>query len=142
MFEFWKERKVRKAYLRIYENLMQAITKWNLKTFPDATQEGQKMKLWEEMDEFEAEDTLSGKMKELADVFIVLAGLRRWNDKEARQIEKDILKHANNISLSDLLDAMFQKMMVNMSRNWVKQGDGRFHHTETPKKKKKPTKKK
>lgn len=142
MFEFWKERKVRKAYLRIYENLMQAITKWNLETFPDATQEGQLLKLQEEMNEFNAEDSMSKKMKELADVIIVLAGLRRWNDKEARQIEKDILKRANNISLSDLLDAMFQKMMVNMSRNWVKQGDGRFHHTETPKKKKKPTKKK
>lgn len=75
---FEKIEKTQKFELSIkFDEEMEKIKKWNEKTFPDATMAGQLMKLEEELREFTETKTQKEQTKELADVFIVLGGLKR-----------------------------------------------------------------
>lgn len=115
--------------LAVYENLMTYIMNWNARTFPDATLEGQINKLQEEMTEYKEAKTNGDKWHEIADIFIVLGGLRRWNYKEGLKLEKELIRSAKNEALKDLLDCIFDKMIINLDRKWKKTGDGEYHHT-------------
>lgn len=104
------------------------VEQWNKRTFRDATLGGQLEKLEEELKEFQEAKGKEEATKELADVFIVLGGLIRWNSRVGIFFENvyfDTLKTKSLEALSEAIDA---KMEINRKRKWHKTGNGKFHH--------------
>lgn len=138
MFGFGKKkqkREMEKAFERkilevSIDAQLDSIAKWNEETFPDATLGGQLEKLEEELKEASETTTNKDFTKELADVFIVLGGLRRWNSKVGTYHQNTTLEEMPNPMMAKLLIAIIKKMEINRKRVWEKSGDGKFHHTE------------
>lgn len=115
------------------------IAEWHEKTFPDATEDGQILKLSEEFTEWrEAElsgyDTRKEKYEELADILIVAGVLEfRYDNAMGKFIFNDIIE---GLYLNDsivVLNAIQTKMEINRRRKWVKLSDGRYKHVEREK---------
>lgn len=109
------------------------IKKWNEETFPDATLGGQLEKLEEEFNEFFNAKEVKDQRKELADVFIVLGGLRRWESKIGNNQEISLTEQMPVEILGNLLIDIHNKMEINRKRVWKKSGNGKFHHEEVKK---------
>lgn len=114
------------------QNQLEEIKKWNEETFPDATLAGQLAKLEEEFIEFD--EAINGGnveeiRKEMADIFIVLGGLRRWESRIGGMITNSMLEGMPATVFDGLLKGIAKKMEINRNRTWEKSGDGRFQHT-------------
>lgn len=117
----------------MFENEMKEIEDWNRATFKNATKAGQLMKLEEEM--WEAAEASEGDTKhfveEQADVWIVLAGLRRFNSAIGHALEISLKK--NSLSMPEtkivMLSAILRKMDINKSRKWDKPVNGLYKHS-------------
>lgn len=107
---------------------LENIREWNKKTFPDATLAGQLMKLEEEINEFCMAKKDKKQDEELADVFIVLGGLRRWNSRIGAYYENTLLEDMTLLTMHKLYNSIKHKMEINRKRVWKKSGDGKFHH--------------
>lgn len=117
----------------MFENEMKDIEDWNRVTFKNATKAGQLMKLEEEM--LEAAEACGGDTKhfveEQADVWIVLAGLRRFKSLIGRVLEISLKK--NSMSEPEtkiaMLGAILRKMDINKARKWDKPVNGLYKHS-------------
>lgn len=117
----------------MFENEMKEIEDWNRVTFKNATKSGQLMKLEEEMRE--AAEASEGDKKhfleEQADVWIVLAGLRRFNSVIGHALEISLKK--NTLSMPEtkiaMLAAILRKMEINKARKWDKPVNGLYKHS-------------
>lgn len=107
-----------------WEKLEKEIIEWHTKTFTDATIEGQLIKLEEEMNEFLNSETKEEKLKEAADIYIVLCGLKRW-DSYIGNFVKDFWF----TPVPTLYNAVVEKMNKNKARVWTKTTEGIYHHT-------------
>ncbi len=111
------------------KTLFRKIVDWHEKTFPDILPEKQREKLKEEIAEFETATTLQEKLEELADVYIVNAGLSRFfpneTEKNLLQIEKDL--KGLNLTFSVLKEAVEKKLEKNKKRSWHI-ASGEYHH--------------
>lgn len=105
------------------------ITEWHEETFPDATEEGQHSKWDEEIYEV-MHARGKKKLEELADLYIVACGLRRWNTEEFNERIDYIsgIASRNGWEAKELWDAVCKKMKKNRRRIWKKSGNGKFHH--------------
>lgn len=134
---FWNKKKdeeeVKSVLMMALDCELNNIKKWNEETFPDATLGGQLEKLEEEINELCNAKEAKDKRKELADVFIVLGGLRRWKSLVGNSQEKFLTKDMPQIGLVDLLINIEEKMEINRKRVWKKSGNGKFHHEEVKK---------
>lgn len=109
------------------------IARWNKETFPDATVDGQILKLAEEFEEMrdaiEAGDFL---MSEKADCFIVAAALKeRFNNALGRFVLDYLIEEMTDESeekAAGYMEAIEKKMEINRARVWNKMPDGRFKH--------------
>lgn len=111
------------------------IKKWHKKTFPDATLTGQLEKFKEERLEFETETDTKKKMLELADMYIVICGIGRFDMLIAVALWEDI----KSLLLSNfpmyspperivrLRAAINKKMRINRQRTWNKL-NGQYKH--------------
>ena len=135
---FWNKKKDNEEenfVLKLVLNCeLDKIKKWNEETFPEATLGGQLEKLEEEINELCNAKEFEDKRKELADVFIVLGGLRRWKSLVGNSQENQLTKDMPQVGLVDLLIKIEEKMEINRKRIWKKSGDGKFHHEEAKKK--------
>lgn len=98
------------------------ILRWHLRAFPDATEFGQYLKFFEEVWEWVRS---RGSMEELADVYIVSAGLSErygvcWAGALCRKL----------YNKEGLLKAVAYKMLCNVERTWTKKGRV-YRHVET-----------
>ena len=109
---------------------LEKIKQWNEETFPDATLGGQLEKLEEEFEEFFTATEIEDQRKEMADIFIVLGGLRRWKSRIGNNQEITLTEDMPIEVLGDLLLDIDKKMEINRKRVWKKSGDGKFHHKE------------
>ena len=114
--------------------LLKEIKIWHAKTFPGTTFPGQLLKLEEEIGEFRQATTREESLKELADVFIVCAGLSRWDSHIAQIILIEfILKNQFGFTGEEILQAVKAKMEINHKRTeagvWKQLPDGRVKHT-------------
>lgn len=109
---------------------LEKIKVWNGQTFTGATLAGQLIKLEEELREMGKAESFEELGNEMADVFIVLGGLRRWDSKVGEFFESTLLEKAKVGSLCDLLYHIQAKMDINRSRNWGEPKDGVYHHKE------------
>ena len=123
------EEEIKKVVLSALHLELEEIKEWNEETFPDATLAGQLAKLEEEFKELAEAKEMEEKEKELADVFIVLGGLRRWESHVGRHIENKFAEDMPFPLLGCLLGEIQKKMKINRKRVWKKSGDGKFHHT-------------
>lgn len=127
------EEEIKKLVLSALHLELEEIKEWNEETFPDATLAGQLAKLEEEFKELAEAKEMEEKEKELADVFIVLGGLRRWESHVGRHLENKFAEDMPFPLLGCLLGEIQKKMKINRKRVWKKSGDGKFHHTNTEK---------
>lgn len=109
---------------------LEKIKEWNEETFPDATLGGQLEKLEEEFEEFFTATEIEDQRKEMADIFIVLGGLRRWKSRIGNSQEVILTEDMPIEVLGNLLIGINKKMEINRKRVWKKSGDGKFHHKE------------
>ena len=113
------------------------IAKWNKETFPDATVDGQILKLSEEFDELK-EAVLNGTLTEVekADCFIVAAALNeRFGNELGRFVLFRLVEEMTDQSeaiAAEYFEAIEQKMEINKRRaaekRWKKMPDGRYKH--------------
>lgn len=112
-----------------FDKEMDKIAKWNKKTFPHATMSGQLMKLEEELREFEKAKTTQEHRNEMADIFIVLGGLKRRDCLIGNFMRNKLFDDMHTCVLKSVLKAIRRKMEINRKRTWVKSGDGKFQHS-------------
>ena len=118
----------------MFENEMKEIEDWNRATFKNATKAGQLMKLEEEM--LEAAEASEGDTKhfleEQADVWIVLAGLRRFNSVIGHALEISLKKNTLSKPKTKIamLAAILRKMDINKARKWDKPVNGLYKHSK------------
>lgn len=127
------EEEIKNMVLSALHLELEEIKEWNEETFPDATLAGQLAKLEEEFKELAEAKEMEEKEKELADVFIVLGGLRRWESHVGRLLENKFAEDMPFPLLGCLLGEIQKKMKINRKRVWKKSGDGKFHHTNKEK---------
>lgn len=113
------------------------IARWNKETFPNATVDGQTLKLSEEFEELrdaiEAADFL---LSEKADCFIVAAALKeRFNNALGRFVVEYLIDEMTDQSeaiAAEYFEAIEKKMEINKRRaaekRWKKMPDGRYKH--------------
>lgn len=108
------------------------ITEWHEETFPDATEEGQHSKWDEEIYEV-MHARGKKKLEELADLYIVACGLRRWNTEEFNERIDYVsgIASRNGWDAKELWDTVCKKMEKNRKRVWKKTGAGKFHHVDS-----------
>jgi hypothetical protein len=106
------------------------ITEWHLNCFPDATLDGQLLKLEEELREWKEAVTVEDSGKELADVFIVCCGLSRWHSITGRIISLGLL---NDITYYNdvFYKQVYNKHQKNKIRVWQKTTEGSYHHVDS-----------
>ena len=107
--------------------VIQDIKEWNATQFPDADLPGQLMKLEEELHEFHNAQE-ENRLKEISDVFIVCAGLGRWQSHIGYHILSMVVNGAQYTEVNRLLDEVGLKMAKNRARVWIKDGKGKYHH--------------
>ncbi len=107
--------------------VLQDIKEWNATQFPEADLPGQLMKLEEELHEFHNAQE-ENRLKEIADVVIVCAGLGRWKSLIGYHILSLVVNGAHHTEVNKLLDAVEAKMAKNRARVWLKDGEGKYHH--------------
>lgn len=107
--------------------VIQDIKEWNATQFPDADLPGQLVKLEEELHEFHNAQG-EERLKELPDVFIVCAGLGRWQSLIGYHILSLVVNGAHHTEVNRLLDEVGFKMAKNRARVWLKDGEGKYHH--------------
>ena len=121
--------KNKEILLEVLARELEGVKKWHKKTFPGATLAGQLVKLEEEANELLKTKTREEEKQELADVFIVCAGLDRWNSKIGNYIVNKHLDAMPVEILFELILAINDKMKKNRKRIWKKSADGCFHHS-------------
>lgn len=109
------------------------IARWNKETFPDATVDGQILKLAEEFEEMrDAIEAGEFLMSEKADCFIVAAALKeRFNNALGRFVLDYLIEEMTDESeaiAAEYFEAIEKKMEINRARVWNKMPDGRFKH--------------
>ena len=103
------------ATMNRLNEVIQDIKEWNATQFPDADLPGQLMKLEEELHEFHNAQE-ENRLKEISDVFIVCAGLGRWQSHIGYHILSMVVNGAHHTEVNRLLDAVGLKMAKNRAR--------------------------
>ena len=110
---------------------IETITNWHRDTFQDAGLIDQIIKFTEEMKEFDVALT-SGQdaLSELADMIIVAAGIRRFDELFASAFVTFTYMEASDagFDMTELWDAIQKKMEKNRKRVWNKTDNGTYHH--------------
>ena len=133
MMDQMQERTWRLKFL----NKAAEIARWNKETFPDATVDGQVLKLSEEFDELrDAIENADFLTSEKADCFIVAAALKeRFNNALGRFVLDYLIEEMTDQSekiAAEYFEAIEKKMEINKRRaaekRWKKMPDGRYKH--------------
>lgn len=110
---------------------IETISRWHAETFPDVTLPGQLIKFAEEMNEFDiAMNSGQDALSELADMIIVAAGIRRFDELFASAFVQFTYMEASDagFDMTELWDAVQYKMQKNRKRVWGKTANGTYHH--------------
>lgn len=114
-----------------YGELMAILTKEHTETFKDITLEAQLDKFIDEQDEYEDADNCLDEAREMADMFIVAAGIARF---APRFVEKfvvpvliDKLEDNEEFTKGIITRLSLEKSLINKERKWDKK-DGKYQH--------------
>ena len=114
-----------------YGELMAILTKEHTETFKDITLEAQLDKFIDEQDEYEDADNCLDEAREMADMFIVAAGIARF---APRFVEKfvvpvliDKIEDNEEFTKGIITRLALEKSLINKERKWDKKG-GKYQH--------------
>lgn len=102
-----------------------SIGKWNRETFPDTNAKEQRIKAVREAREYYEANTYDERIKELADFYIVNAGLAGRFTDEGGQLVCDLIRETP--MWFEVNQAVQEKMEINSQRKWHKE-DGEWRH--------------
>lgn len=108
-----------------FSTLFDKVVEVHKKLFPDATLESQCAKFDEEYEEFEQAETDEDICGEYADMFIVAAGITRFNSGLGNFIARNMIDVPNKVQFAN---AIIDKMNKNIDRKWDNK-DGLYKHT-------------
>lgn len=112
--------------ITIFNERLENIKKWHARTFPKATLATQILKLEEELKE--AKTAPEKKFaQEVADIFIVCAGLKRWSSLIAEFFIDKFLTQASTETILLMLEEIEKKMKINKKRRWNEK-NGYYRH--------------
>ena len=113
-----------------FSTLFDKVVEVHKKLFPDATLQSQCDKYDEEFEEFENAKDGEKIYDEFADMFIVAAGISRFNKHLGEHLSQLMVKSLgdNNKMRFDFADAIVNKMNKNIDRKWDNT-DGLYKHT-------------
>ena len=121
----------RKNLIKLLNLKLDEVSRWNRQTFKNATLGGQLAKLEEEMREYENADAESEGL-ELADIFIVIGGLRRFNSLIGQGMFEAYTESAKTKYIEELIKNIDKKMAINRKCSkrgvWKQMPDGSYHH--------------
>ena len=128
-----RNRKIEEALKDIYvDKLDKEVDRarvWFKKTFKDIKMSGQLLKLEEELREIRRAPKTKEK-KELADVLIVIGGLRNFNSVLGATLFNLIVDRMTFDEVAEIIELVNDKMIINRSRKWYKTKDGRYRHVK------------
>lgn len=113
-----------------FSTLFDKVVEVHKKLFPDATLQSQCDKYDEEYEEFEHAEDGEDICYEFADMFIVAAGISRFNKHLGEHLSKLMVRSLgdNDKMRMDLANAVVAKMNKNIDRKWDNV-DGFYKHT-------------
>lgn len=121
----------RKNVIKLLNLKLDEVSRWNQQAFKNATLAGQLAKLEEEMRKCENTDAESEGLQ-LADIFIVIGGLRRFNSLIGQEMFEAYVKKAKTKDIETLIESIDKKMKINRKRSkrwvWKQMPDGSYHH--------------
>lgn len=107
-----------------YAELMMILTKEHEETFKDITLEAQLDKFIDEQDEFEEADNCLDEARELADMFIVAAGVARFAPRFVKNclvpFLVDIAEEHKEFGRGMVTQLALEKSLINKNRKWKK----------------------
>lgn len=128
-----REKRIEKALKDIYvdrlDKEVDRAKNWFEKTFKDIKMSGQLLKLEEELREIRRAPKEEEK-KELADVLIVIGGLRKFNSVLGNTLFNLIVDRMSFDEVAEMIELVNDKMIINKCRKWYKTKDGRCRHVK------------
>lgn len=114
-----------------YSELMAILIKEHEETFKDITLEAQLDKFIDEQDEFEEADNCLDEARELADMFIVAAGVARFAPRFVKNclvpVLVDIAEEHKEFGRGMVTQLALEKSLINKNRKWAKK-NGKYQH--------------
>lgn len=126
-----KEENLKARKPETYEELMSILTTEHIDTFKDITLEAQLDKFIDEKEEYNEAENCINKARELADMFIVAAGIARFAPRFVDAFLVPCL--IKKIEASDdytkgiIFDLALEKSLINKERKWDKK-EGKYQH--------------
>ena len=100
-------------------------------TFKDITLEAQLDKFVDEQHEYEEAEGCLNEARELADMFIVAAGVARFAPRFVEEclipLLDDTVREREEFSKEIIIDLALEKSLINKQRKWEKKG-GKYQH--------------
>lgn len=128
-----REKRIEKALKDMYvdrlDKEVDRAKNWFEKTFKDIKMSGQLLKLEEELREIRRAPKEEEK-KELADVLIVIGGLRKFNSVLGNTLFNLIVDRMSFDEVAEMIELVNDKMIINKCRKWYKTKDGRYRHVK------------
>lgn len=114
-----------------YGELIAILTKEHTETFKDITLEAQLDKFVDEQHEYEEAEGCLNEARELADMFIVAAGVARFAPRFVDEclipLLDDTVREREEFSKEIIIDLALEKSLINKQRKWEKKG-GKYQH--------------
>lgn len=114
-----------------YHEMMKVLIKEHLETFKDITLEAQLDKFVDELSEYEEADSCLNEAREMADMFIVAAGVARFAPRFVEECLMPFLaekvEERKDFSKEIIIDLALEKSLINKQRKWEKKG-GKYQH--------------
>lgn len=128
---------LKEIYINNLDNEIEGAKDWFKKTFVGVKMRKQLLKLEEELREIrKAYKSEEQQKRELADVMIVIGGLRNFNSVLGDTLLSLMLEKMNFEDVEEITGLIHEKMKINKSRKWYKTKDGRYRHDKKKIKKK------
>lgn len=126
-----KEENIKNRKPQTYGELMAILTKEHEETFKDVTLEAQLDKFVDELDEYKEADNPLDEAREVADLFIVAAGVSRFAPRFAKEfmVDKiiDMIDEEKEYGRGLVTHLALEKSLINKNRDWSKKG-GKYQH--------------
>lgn len=120
---------LKEIYINNLDDEIESAKNWFKKTFVGVKMSEQLLKLEEELREIKkAYKSEEQQKRELADVMIVIGGLRNFNSVLGDTLLSLMLEKMNFEEVEEITGLINEKMKINKSRKWYKTKDGRYRH--------------
>lgn len=124
-----REKRIKERKPICWKEAMSVLKKEHEETFKDITLDAQLDKFCDENQEFYDAENYLEKSRELADMFIVAAGIARFAPKFVDMVVLPFLMHKTDNEYNEelIIQLALEKSLINKNRKWDKKG-GKYQH--------------